>query len=51
MFTNEHLIGIIAIVEHPLGDDRWGMFAISKNAYLRCSFDECSVKLLPRTTS
>ena len=50
MFANVHIVIGIAIVEHALGNGRWGMFAICENADLWSSFDEGFVELWPRTT-
>ena len=48
--TDMHLIARIAIVDHPLSDERWGILLIRQDSHLRCTLDESTIQLQPRTS-
>ena len=45
-----HLIVLVAIVKHTLGNGGRGVFLVCQNTHLRCTLNQGTVKFLPRTT-
>jgi len=50
VFTDEHFIVQVAVLQHALGNGRWRVFAVSKDANLVRMLDKGTIELWPRTT-
>ena len=48
MFTYIHLIVVIAVVYHALGDGGWSMLLICQHTNLANSLYQCFIELRPR---